>query len=192
MPRSYRERLLAVHGNTLEMVDETQGFPIVIILITPSDHPIILREIHIDPDTVKLGDILTVQGNLITGTEQAPIAMVARVLLVGQQTYPQLADPAEVRATMRMMKQMKTVYLRCTGQVASFSPFVLKLADGRSVQVTIPGQTPLITVRPASWSEIRPGDRLFLKGAESKEGPLKATRIMIDATFFTPYAPFAY
>jgi hypothetical protein len=93
----------------------------------------------------------------------------------------------------------------CTGTVASLNPFVLTLAAGSgsgeptrgptvgigsadgglprgSVTVTIPGQVPVVDLRPVTLAELKPGDKILLVGAEGKEGGMVAKTLVLGAS----------
>lgn len=166
-------QVIAIHDKTVTfkpLFDEEN------VTITLADNVKWLRQIAIDPDTVKPGDTLTVQGKRIAGTKVKPEAVVAYVLLGDKQPYPQ---PAASDPSSGAQEDGSALY---TGKVASLCPFILTLDTGATLTVTISGQTPLVNLRPALATEIKPGDKLMIIGTEGKEGGMVASVIVLGAS----------
>ncbi len=48
--------------------------------------------------------------------------------------------------------------------------------------VTIPGQVPVVELRPVTLAELKPGDKILLVGAEGKEGGMVAKTLVLGAS----------
>jgi hypothetical protein len=169
--------VVSIKANTLEV---RPRFGIETIQAIVPDQVQMLRQVDVDPDTVKIGDTLTAQGKRLGDAQNGQTAMVAAVLLLGKQTYPQIGGGGGgFFAAIRGAGQPG---LTCTGKVASFSPFVLTQEDGKQVTVTIPGQTPIVDLRPVTLSEIKPGDKLMVDGAEGKTGSMVVKLLILGAS----------
>jgi hypothetical protein len=168
-------QVVSVQGATVEV---RPRFGDAAIQATLAENASVQRQITVDPDTVKVGDTLTVQGRLGEGSTSAPTSMTASVLLLGKQSYPK-ASPGGFFA---MFRGVGPSDLTCTGRVASLNPFVLTPESGGSVTVTIPGQVPVVDLRPATLAEVKPGDKILLVGAEGKEGGMVAKTLVLGAS----------
>jgi len=165
--------VVAVNGNSLEVMPR---FGAETIQAKLKEGATLLRQITVDPDTVKVGDTITVQGKRLEGPPDTNA--VAFVLLVGKQTYPQVSPQGFFAA----FRGAGNGNVTATGKVASLSPFVLTLEDGKSLTVVIPGQTPVVDLRPLTLAEIKPGDKLMLIGSESKDGGMVTTTLVVGAS----------
>ncbi len=167
--------VVAIRGNTLE-IQPRFGEENIQATISPDAQ--LLRQIDIDPDTVKVGDIITVQGKRLAGAPEDSNAIVAAVLLPGKQTYPKVGGGG----FFAMMLGAGNPGMTCTGKVASLSPFLLTQDDGKQVIATIPGQTPIVDLRTITPADIKPGDKLMVSGAEDKAGGLVIKLLMLGAS----------
>jgi hypothetical protein len=116
--------------------------------------------------------------------------VTASVLLLGKQSYPKASGGGFFAMVMGGGRGDVT----CTGTVASLNPFVLTLAagsgptadgalpGGSSVTVTIPGQVPVVDLRPVTLAELKPGDKILLVGAEGKEGGMVVKTLVLGAS----------
>lgn len=166
-------QVIAVHEKTLTLKPLFNEESVTILL---AENTKLLRQVAIDPDTVKPGDTLTVQGRRIAGTKAKPEKVVAYVLLGDKQPYPQ---PAATDPSSGSQDDGSAFY---TGKVSSLSPFVLTLDSGSALTITIPGQTPLVNLKPALASEIKSGAKLMVIGTEGKEGGMVASVLVLDAS----------
>jgi hypothetical protein len=166
--------VVSVQGGTIEV---RPRFGDTAVQATLGENASLQRQLTVDPDTVKTGATLTVQGRLGDGTPEVPTSMTASVLLLGKQSYPK-ANAGGFFAMVRGGGKDVT----CTGTVASLRPFVLTLESGASVTVTIPGQVPVVDLRPATLAEVKPGEKILLVGAEGKEGGMVARTVVLGAS----------
>jgi hypothetical protein len=167
-------KVVSVQGGTIEV---RPRFGDTTVQATLAENASLQRQVTVDPDTVKTGDTLTVQGRLGDGTPEAPTRMTASVLLLGKQSYPKASAGGFFAMVLGGGKDAT-----CTGRVASLRPFVLTLESGSSVTVTVPGQVPIVELRPATLSEVKPGDKILLVGAEGKEGGMVAQTVVLGAS----------
>jgi len=165
--------VVAVHGTTIEV---RPRFSEETIMATLAEGATVQQHLPVDPDGVKVGDALTAQGRVLRGSAKAPMALVASILVVGQKTYPSMPSGGFFG-----MMQGGAEEGQATGRVVSLAPFVLETADGRSVTVTIPGQTRVADLRAASLSDAKVGDKIMLIGSEGKEGGMVAKMVVIGA-----------
>jgi hypothetical protein len=192
-------KVVSVQGGTVEV---RPRFGDATIQATLAENASLQRQVTVDPESVKIGDNLTVQGRLVEGSTSAPARVTASVLLLGKQSYPKASSGGFFAMVMGGGRGDVT----CTGTVASLNPFVLTLAagsgpgeptrgptvgigsadgglpGGSSVTVTIPGQVPVVELRPVTLAELKPGDRILLVGAEGKEGGMVAKTLVLGAS----------
>ena len=167
--------VVAVRGETIEI---RPRFGTATAQVTLGRGAKIQRQTTLAPDRVRLGDMLTVQGKRTGGTAAAPSALVAFVLLPGTQTYPKSAQNNFFPGSADSNDTQQT----CTGHVLSLEPFILRLANGSAVTVTVPGQTPIADLHTAKPSDIKAGDKVMVIGTEGKDGGLEATVLVIGAS----------
>jgi hypothetical protein len=166
--------IVTVNDKTLEVRPRFAGDTLPVTL---ADNITLLRQITLDPDTIKVGDTLTIQGRLTEGTETAPSALTAFVLLTDASSYPASGGGGGFFGMGGGGKEVKL-----TGKIASFRPFLLALPDGKTVKVTIPGQTPVVSLKPIPFADLKPGEKAMLLGSEGQEGGLTATTLVLDAS----------
>jgi len=162
----------AVHGQNMELLPR---FSEETVQVQVASSTKIQRQRTIDPRTVKIGDTLTAQGRL---ADDKSGRLVASVLLLGEQSYP-YTRPTGFFATFRGVGD--ATQLR-TGKVTALFPLTLKLKQGGSVRVTVPGQTPIVDLLPASQGDIRVGEKIMVIGTEGKEGAMVAATIILGAS----------
>ena len=159
-------KVLAVHGRTLDVRPRFTSDTLR-VTFTPNAHS--ARQIALDPDSVKIGDTLTVWGGA-SRSDAPKTDLTAYVLLVGKQAYPRAQqDPKNKEDQTR------------TGVVTALRPLTLKQTDGTSVTITVPGQTPVSDLRPFILSHLKPGDKVMVIGSMKPNGGLQAVDLIKDA-----------
>jgi hypothetical protein len=170
-------QVVAIHEQTIDVRPRFSDDTIPAML---AENTILERQVTVDPDGVKVGDVITAQGRLTGGTAEAPAAMTAAVLLLGRQSYPKTASAGEFRPTRRRGGGGPEVVV--TGKVASLSPFTLAQEAGPSVTVTIPGQVPVVDLQTISLGELKPGEKIMLIGGDGPDGGMRTKTVVLAAS----------
>jgi hypothetical protein len=135
--------------------------------ILPSCH--LIRQVALDPDSIKPGDKITVWGG--RSDEGLGTDITAYVFLMGKQTYPRSRPDAGSEDQI------------WHGVVKALHPFTLKSDDGEVITITVPGQIPYSDMRPLKLGELKPGGKVMLIGSASSDG---STMLVVDLVLDAP------
>jgi hypothetical protein len=159
--------ILAVNG---EGIDIRPRFTEDTLHITFAPKANLQRQVALDPDSVRLGDHVSVWGKAPVEERGPHTDLIAYAVLLGKKSYPRATDNStEVEDQTR------------TGVVMALHPFTLKQDDGKSVTVAIPGQMPYSDLRPIKIKDLKPGAQVMVIGDFENEGSLKAAVLVLDA-----------
>jgi hypothetical protein len=161
----------AVHGPMLEV---RPRFSEDTVQISVTDSTRIQRQTTLDVRSVKVGDTLTAQGILTTDNAGR---LIAALLFPGAQSYP-YTRPEGMSALFRGGADVTALR---TGEVTALFPLTLKLKDGSTARIVVPGQVPLVDLHPAARADIHIGDKIMVTGPE-KEGALQAETLLLGAS----------
>jgi hypothetical protein len=139
---------------------------------------VLLREVHLDPDTFKVGDHVTFWGQYIHPRPDAPSEgtpkLGALALLIGEGRYPASNDPNE-----------GGVFL--TGTLSSLNPVTLALPDSKSLEIIVPAQMAVARLDKIEKSDIKPGKQVMMVLTRTKEDTFETSNIILDASPWVGY-----
>jgi hypothetical protein len=164
--------ILAVRGETLEV---RPRYTSDTLPITFGKNCILLRQISLDPDSIKIGDKVTFWGQQHNHPWDSPRSsdLLATALLVGKHRYPASEG------------QEGGVFL--TGRVASIDPVKLTLPNGRTINVIIPGQMPIARLDAIRPGDLKPGRQVMLVLSRRPDGRFQTSHVILDAAPYVGY-----
>jgi hypothetical protein len=167
--------IMAVHGNVIEVRPRYQTDSIEVTRLEPCT---IQREVHLNPDSVKVGDTVTFWGTQHHAAWELHKSddLTAIELIIGKGRYPHSATDGD----------NPPVFL--TGKLASIEPAVqIKLASGKYITVTVPAQMPVVRLEAAGAQDLKPGSQAMLVLSRNASGAFETKAIMLDASPWVGY-----
>ncbi len=134
-----------------------------------------IRQITLDPDTVKQGDLVTFWGDQRNHSWDNPKSddLKAIALLRGDLRYPGADGPTA------------SVYLN--GKLSSLEPVELTLNNGKKINVIIPAQMPVVRLETISRTELKSGKQAMLILSRNAYGAFTASTVILDASPWVGY-----
>jgi hypothetical protein len=165
--------ILGMQGNTLQIRPRYTTDTLQVVCPPGCD---LMRQITIDPDTIKVGDTVTFWGQQRNhpGDQPRSTDLLATALILGERRYPK-AEGDE-----------GGVFL--TGKIASLEPSVkLALRSGEVINVIIPAQMPVARLEPIRASDLKSGTQAMLVLTRRPDGSFVATHVILDASPWVGY-----
>jgi hypothetical protein len=141
------------------------------LVATLDDAAVLLGETRIAPETIRIGDSLTVWGQRLPGKKE----LAALALLQGDGRYPSATG------------ENAPVYI--SGRLASLEPTVtLKAADGTRIPILIPAQLPIARLSRIAVSGLRSGaPAMIVLHRETSGNAWRASAVIVDASPWVGY-----
>jgi hypothetical protein len=164
--------ILAVRGETLEI---RPRYTSDTLPVTFGKRCILLRQVSLDPDSIKVGDKVTFWGQQHNHPWDSPKSpdLLATALLVGKNRYPASEG------------QEGGVFL--TGRLASIDPVRLTQPNGRTLHVIIPGQMPIARLDAIRPGDLKPGRQVMLVLSRRPDGRFQTSHVILDAAPYVGY-----
>jgi hypothetical protein len=164
--------IVAVNGATLTIRPK---YSRETVRVTCAPNCTLLRQIDIDPDTVKEGDRVTFWGEQHNHPWDDPKSdgVLAYALLLGDLRYP--------------AAQGSTGGVFLTGKIASLDPVRLTLTTGKTIPIVIPAQMPTARLVPMRLRDLQPNSPAMFVLRRGKNGRFEVTHIVLGASPFVGY-----
>jgi hypothetical protein len=164
--------ILAVRGDTLTVRPRYMQETLTVKLVKGCS---LLRQVNLDPDTIRTGDQVTFWGDQRNHAWDNPKSddLKAIALLRGNGRYPGANGPGA------------SVYL--TGSLTSLDPVRLTLKGGKTINVIIPAQMPVARLETISTAGLKAGGSAMLVLSRRKDGSFTASTVILNASPFVGY-----
>lgn len=165
--------VVRVRGNTLQIRPRYTSDTLEVTCPSTCE---LLRQITLDPDTIRVGAAVTFWGQQRNHPWDQPRStdLLATALILGNRCYPK-AEGDE-----------GGVFL--TGRITALEPSVmLTRRNGETIHVIIPAQMPVARLEPIQKSDLKPGSQGMFVLTRRPDGSFAATHIILDASPWVGY-----
>lgn len=160
--------ILSVKGDTIEVRPRYTEDTLPVVMPKTCT---LLRQNDVDPDSIKVGDSMTFWGMPKRGTPQDVLAIA---LMLGKNRYP--ASQGDAGGVF------------VTGKLAALEPSVkLTSADGKSYNIIIPAQMPVVRLEKITEGDLKPGAQVMLVLSRRPDGSFQTTTVVINASPWVGY-----